>query len=239
MATARVTSSPTTAGANVSFILILLTIAVFIILELVRSSRKRVGEEQHAKPAEASASARIVERYFHPAHSWVLTSKSDAVVVGVDDFAQKMIGTIETIDLPPLGQPLTQGQVLATLRRGKKALAQVAPVSGVVVAVNDKLHRRPGLVNESPYDRGWIVKLAPASLNHDLRNLLKGSVAERWEEAVRSELVNWFAPRLGTVLQDGGGVINNVSGLVSEEEWERLVHEFFPVLASGSTHQNQ
>ncbi len=238
MATAGATGGPITAGANVSFILILLSIAVFIILELVRSSRKRVGEELHAKPAEAPASVRIAERYFHPAHSWVLASKSDPVLVGVDDFAQRMIGTIESIDLPSLGQPLAQGQVLATLRRGKKALAQVAPVSGVVVAVNDKLHRRPGLVNESPYDRGWIVRLAPASLNRELRNLLKGVVAERWEEAVRAELVRWFTPRLETVLQDGGGVIDNVSDLVNDEAWERLVHEFFPVVAPTCVNQN-
>lgn len=222
-----------------TFILILLTIAIFVILELIRGSRNRMDEKLQSKSTEVPPPAGVVERYFHPAHSWVLTSESDTVVVGIDDFAQRMIGTIETIELPPLGHPLTQGQVMVTLRRGGKALAQVAPVSGVVVAVNDKLQRRPGLVNESPYDRGWIVKLAPASLRRELRNLLKGVVAERWEEAVRAELVRWFAPRLGTVLQDGGGVINNVSGLVNDKDWERLVHDFFPVLASDITHQNQ
>jgi glycine cleavage system H lipoate-binding protein len=215
----------------VSVILLLLTVVVFIVLELVRSSRKKVGEHQNLRSVEAPPPMKAVERYFHPAHSWIMTDKADVVTVGVDDFAQRMIGTIETIDLPALGCPLTQGQILATLRRGDKALAQVSPVSGVVVAVNDKLVSRPILVNESPYDRGWIVKLSPASLHRELRNLLKGVVAERWEEAVRAELVRWFTPRLGTVLQDGGGVIENVSDLLNDKEWERLVHEFFPVVA--------
>jgi hypothetical protein len=66
---------------------------------------------------------------------------------------------------------------------------------------------------------------------------LKGVVAERWEEAVRAELVRWFTPRLGTVLQDGGRVIENVSDLVNDKEWERLVLEFFPVVAPTSLNQ--
>jgi glycine cleavage system H protein len=217
-------------GAMVSFILILLTLAVLVVLQLSRTDTGAVREHLYRRPRKAS-SHDIVERYFHPAHSWVLIDSSESVLVGVDDFAQRMIGAIETIELPPLGRQLTQGEVLATLRRGRKALTSVAPVAGVVVAVNAKLSRRPGLVNESPYDRGWMIELAPTSLNRELRNLLKGVVAERWEEAVRAELVRWFTPRLEAVLQDGGGVIDNVSELVSDERWERLVHQFFPVVA--------
>ena len=213
----------------VSFVLILLTLAVLVVLQLCKTGPREADKVLRERLRRGS-SAHVVERYFHPAHSWVLTGSSETVLVGVDDFAQRMIGTIESIGLPLLGHRLAQGQVLATLRRGGKALTCIAPVSGVVVAVNDGLHHHPEWVNDSPYERGWMIELAPASLNRELRNLLKGIVAERWQEAVRAELVRWFTPRMEAVLQDGGRVIDNVSDLVDDEGWELLVREFFPVV---------
>lgn len=215
-----------------SFILVLLTVAIFIALELAKSSRsKKIAVVRHLS-IESPVSTSVIECYFHPGHSWALVGKSDMVTVGVDDFAQRFIGGIDAIDLPVTGRPVSQGQVLSTLRRGSRSLAQVAPVSGVVVAINEKLANRPSLLNDSPYDRGWTVKISPTSLRLELRNLLKGIVAERWMEAVRAELVHWFSPRLGTVLQDGGGLIENISDLVSDREWEQLVNEFFPLVVS-------
>jgi glycine cleavage system H protein len=164
--------------------------------------------------------------------------KSDVVTIGVDDLTQRCIGRIDAIDLPLVGRPVSQGQVLATLRRGSRWLASVAPITGVVVEINEKVVNRPSLINESPYDRGWVVKISPTSLRVELRNLLRGMVAERWMEAVRAELVQWFSPRMGTVLQDGGGMIDNISDLVSDREWEQLVNEFFPLVMSSRINLN-
>lgn len=221
-----------------SFILLLLTVAIFIVLELAKSSKIKKATAAKTLSIESPVAAAVIERYFHPGHAWALVGKSDVVTIGVDDLAQRCIGRIDAIDLPLVGRPVSQGQVLATLRRGTRWLATVAPITGVVVEINEKVVSRPPLINESPYDRGWVVKISPASLRVELRNLMRGRVAERWMEAVRAELVQWFSPRKGTVLQDGGGMIDNISDLVSDREWEQLVNEFFPLVTSSRINPN-
>ena len=221
-----------------SFILLLLTVAIFIVLELAKSSNIKKATAAKTLSIESPVATSVIERYFHPGHSWALVGKSDVVTIGVDDLAQRCIGRIDAIDLPLVGRPVSQGQVLATLRRGSRSLASVAPITGVVVEINEKVVNRPSLINESPYDRGWVVKISPTSLRVELRNLLRGIVAERWMEAVRAELVHWFSPRMGTVLQDGGGLIDNISDLVSDREWEQLVNEFFPLVMSSRINLN-
>lgn len=88
------------------------------------------------------------------------------------------------------------------------------------------------MVNSSPLERGWIVRIAPTQLAIDLRNLLKGAVADRWQEAVSSQVVRWFSSSLHPVLQDGGQMVDNVSDLMNDEEWQRFVQEFFSIEAT-------
>jgi hypothetical protein len=73
------------------------------------------------------------------------------------------------------------------------------------------------------------VKIAPLKLSLELHNLLKGLVAERWEEAVRNNLVHWFSTPTQPVMQDGGRVVEGVSDLLTHDEWLRFTNEFFSV----------
>jgi glycine cleavage system H protein len=220
-----------------SFILLLLSLVVFVILALVRSSGKKSKMREKSIP-DVRTSLKIVERYYHPGHSWVVLGPHDEVTFGVDDFAQRVIGHVSDIQLPELLAKVQQGQVYTTLKHGGKALPQVAPVSGVIVGINRKLEQNPDLVNASPFDQGWIVKVAPANLSLELRNLLKGTVAERWEEAVRNQLVGWFSHPAHPVLQDGGRIVDGVSDLLSDDGWRRFTEEFFP-MATTNRNNNQ
>jgi glycine cleavage system H protein len=212
--------------------LVLLTLAVFIILGLIKSSRRKAATAE-AKLREAPPGVTVIDRYFHPSHSWVLVSGREDVTVGADHFAQQVIGTITDVQLPLLGASVQQGQVYATLRKGEKVLPQVAPVSGTIIAVNEKLSSKPGMINDSPMENGWIAKIAPARLQLELRNLLKGAVADRWLDAVRSQVVQWFSSPAHPVLQDGGQMIDNVSDLMNNSEWEGFVQEFFSISTSN------
>ena len=212
-----------------SFILLILTILIFVVLELVKSTRKKAVQRTQPTPV-VHASQQTAERYYHPGHSWVVLRSPSEATVGADDFAQRVIGRLSDIQLPQLWQHVQQGEVYATLRHGDKSLHQVAPLSGVVIGVNRELEQNPDLVNASPFDQGWIVKVAPANLGLELRNLLKGIVAERWEEAVRNQLVAWFSHPGHPVLQDGGLVVEGVSDLLSDEGWRRFTEEFFPIV---------
>jgi glycine cleavage system H lipoate-binding protein len=135
--------------------------------------------------------------------------------------------SVAGIQLPQLWTRVEQGQVYATLIRGDKSLPQAAPVSGMIVGINRKLEEAPELVNASPLNEGWIVKIAPMKLSLEVRNLLRGMVAERWEEAVRNLLVQWFSSTAPPAMQDGGKIVEGVSDLLTNDEWQRFTEEFF------------
>jgi glycine cleavage system H protein len=211
-----------------TIILVLLTLVVFIAVGLVKSFRTKATTAGEALP-EAQPASIVLERYYHPGHSWALVSSTGEVTVGVDDFTQKVVGGLSRVHLPVLGTQVKQGEVYATLERGGKALPQIAPLSGTIVGVNNKLASSPGVVNSSPLEKGWIVRLAPARLTVELRNLLRGVIADRWQDAVSNQLVRWFASPLHPVLQDGGQIVDNVSDLMDDAEWQRFVQEFFSI----------
>jgi glycine cleavage system H lipoate-binding protein len=220
-----------------SFILLILTVLIFVILGLVKTDRRKAV--QRTQPASVEhASQKTGERYYHPGHAWVVLASASEATVGADDFAQRVIGKLSGIQLPQLWQHVQQGEVYATLRHGDKLLPQVAPLSGVVIGINRELEQTPDLVNQSPFDQGWIVKMAPANLAMELRNLLKGIVAERWEEVVRDQLVAWFSHPTQPVLQDGGLIVEGVSDLLSDEGWQLFTEEFFPI-ATTTRNNNQ
>ena len=214
-----------------SLFLVLLTFAVLIILDLVKSSRRgtRLATSTMKQPRKDEGNA---ERYYHPGHLWVLVRSSEEVTVGVDDFAQRVVGRLSSIKLPEQGTRVQQGQPFVTLRHGEKTLTQVAPVSGVVREVNSKLMNDPTIVNSSPIQRGWIAKIVPTNLEVECRNLLRGISAAHWEEAVRNQLIQRFLSSVQPVLQDGGMIADNISDLLSLGDWEGFVNEFFPNTAT-------
>ncbi len=210
-------------------ILVLLTLAASLALELVRTRRREARELAHTSGATASGSGPSAERLFHPGHSWVRVLNPRQTVIGVTEFAQSFIGRVEGVELPATGQAVRQGEPLLTLHRGKRAIKVVSPVSGFLRVVNSRLSTEPSLVNKSPYEDGWVAQIEPENLDVEKRNLLHGKMAERWKETIMAHLRNLMLPELGTVLQDGGRIMDNLGETLTDEVWERLAAELFPL----------
>ncbi len=217
-------------------ILVVLTLIVCLAIDLIRSRRAAEGEAvPHAVRAVPSATA-ILERYYHPGHTWAMLEGTATATVGVDDIARGFIGTPDSVEIAPRGASLRQGEPIVKLRRGSRILALVAPLSGVLLETNSGLAARPSLLKDSPYDKGWVARIAPGNLALELHNLLRGPLAEKWREGVRAQLASWFAPRLGVVLQDGGQIVDNFSELLSDKDWDELAENLFLV---GPTEQSK
>lgn len=92
---------------------------------------------------------------------WV-REDGDAVVVGVTDFAQSQLGDIVFVELPAVGTTTEAGVPFGTIESVKAVSDLFAPLAGEVLAVNDALTDKPELVNESCYDRGWLIRLRPS-----------------------------------------------------------------------------
>lgn len=91
-------------------------------------------------------------------HEWVRVDDNVAVI-GITDYAQGELGDIVFVELPSVGTETTQMQPFGTIEAVKAVSDLMAPLSGKVAAINETLDNDPTLVNQSPYDEGWMIKI--------------------------------------------------------------------------------
>jgi glycine cleavage system H protein len=92
-------------------------------------------------------------------HVWVKVQDEDLVTIGITDFAQEQLGDLVYIELPKVGHECSRGDNISVIESVKSASDLVAPVSGEIVEVNNKLEDDPELVSEEPMDEGWFIKV--------------------------------------------------------------------------------
>ena len=96
-------------------------------------------------------------------HEWA-NFKKEIVIVGITDYAQSQLGDVIFVDIPEKGNILTMGDVFGEIEAVKTVSELYMPISGVITEVNDKLENNPDLINNEPYDGGWIIKITPNKL---------------------------------------------------------------------------
>ena len=93
-------------------------------------------------------------------HEWVhLSDDGTEALVGITDYAQKELGDIVYVEMPQEGDHLTQMESFGTIEAVKTVADLYAPLSGEVLEVNATLQDEPTLVNSSPYEDGWILRM--------------------------------------------------------------------------------
>jgi len=105
----------------------------------------------------------VSEFKFTEEHEWVMI-KDGMAIIGISDFAQKQLGDIVSIELPKVGSVFVQMQTMAIIDSVKASSDIYTPVSGEVVEVNEELVGKPEIINQSPYNLGWIVKINPSNM---------------------------------------------------------------------------
>ncbi|MHB1417235.1 MAG: glycine cleavage system protein GcvH [Chloroflexota bacterium] len=91
-------------------------------------------------------------------HEWLKT-EGDVVVVGITDYAQSELGDVVFVELPSVGDTVTQFQTFGVVESVKAASDLYSPISGEIVAVNDKLLTEPEVINKSPYEDAWMLRV--------------------------------------------------------------------------------
>lgn len=183
--------------------------------------------ESHDEEVESIRGFRLKAGcYFHPRHLWVAMSGEapDEARVGVDDFAQKIIGPVDRVSAPPEGSLVRENNVAFLLHSGNRTARMIAPANGVLRAVNRKLESDPGIVNRAPYKEGWILSM---HLSGDgIGRLYHGSVARKWLEWEVERLQRAFSQDLGLTATDGGECLPDLSGRLNDAQWSRIVTLF-------------
>ncbi len=109
---------------------------------------------------------------FTDSHEWVRDNGDGTVTIGISEHAQEMLGDVVFVDLPEVEDSIDAGDSFSLVESVKAASDIYAPVTGEIVEVNEDLEDSPELINEEPYDGGWIarVKLADPSELDDLKD---------------------------------------------------------------------
>lgn len=170
-----------------------------------------------------------------PGHTWMEIEPAGGVHVGVDRLPASLLGGLESIETVPAGTAVRQGDRLAVLRRGERALEIKSPVDGVVTAANPELD--PGRLAAEPFGAAWLVSLQPRNLGAALRRFF---IADEARAFLRHQLADLrdFLVGLSTAGQpatalatatapDGGLPMDGLAGRLSDEEWQELTQRFF------------
>ncbi len=219
-------------------LLVLFTFATFLLIDYFRT-RHGVMHPVQVSTAKATAVPRLQPALvggfevpenlrYHPGHTWALSESPNLVRAGMDDFASKLAGKVESISLPQRGQWIRQGQKMCTLHRDGCAVDMISPIEGSVSEINDAIVRDANLALRDPYGEGWLLKVQAPDAKTSFRNLLGGAMARWWTEESASRLQHHMPRAMaGAMAQDGGVAIDNIGAQIPDQDWLPLAKEFF------------
>jgi len=116
-----------------------------------------------------------IDLMFSREHEWVRVTKdgdTSLAVVGISNFAQEQLNDIVSVELPRRGTKVKQMQTIAIVDSVKASSDIYSPLSGEIVETNESLLDHPEWINQSPYERGWIVKIKPHDLSREIESLM-------------------------------------------------------------------
>ena len=160
-------------------------------------------------------------------HCWASVSQDGTVKVGIDDFAKKLIGKIDSIEFPNLGMTITKGQPLFSIRQNKKSIQFLSPVSGLVKSINHEISENLEALEYTPYGKNWICIIDADKLDSELQQLKIGKSAvtfyqEEIEKYINKmkEIVKKESPMEEEMFW---GQLENLE----EKDWYIITGEFF------------
>ncbi len=113
-------------------------------------------------------------------HEWVKMEDDNIVTIGITDYAQDKLGDIVSVELPRVGDEVERGEPIGMIDSQKASTEVFAPISGVVLEVNELLNDDPAVINSDPYEEGWLVRIEV----EDVEQIDDLMTAEDYEELV-------------------------------------------------------
>jgi len=173
--------------------------------------------------------------FYNKNHTWVHLEESGAAKVGLDDFLLHVTGEVELSNLKNPGQMIEKGDLLTMIDQGGKQLKVYSPISGKILNTNSLVKEDNEILNEDPYDDGWIYKIKPSSWVKETESYFLAEEAIDWSTKELNRFKDFLAgdpmrryssePSM-ILLQDGGEIRENVLSELPNEVWEKFQEEF-------------
>ncbi|GEM_PF-160893 len=188
------------------------------------------GEEPEAKnTVEFSIPGGV---FISAGHAWASINESGEVNVGIDDFARKLIGQIDGIDLPNIGMEVKKGQNLFSVKQGATSIPFWSPVSGTVTKVNKALLDNLEILEYNPYEESWICQIDASNLDNELSDLKIGQTAVNFYDEDLNKLSEYIRKSVSktkdgsSVPADGHIYIGELEALLDKDR-NIIIADFF------------
>lgn len=237
-------SDPSRAGAGSSpkswpvfLTFVGLTVLFLVIFFYSKSRAEKMSADQNVKIAHL-----LIENvvdvpkglYFDKTHTWAFMEQDGNVRIGIDDFLQHITGKLTKIKMKEAGEVVRKGEILMTIIRDGKQLNLYAPVSGTILEQNESLLTDAGMINSSPYFKGWVYQIEPKNWLREVQFMFMG---EKYVEWLRDEFIrlkDFISDSVRSnnhvcahvILQDGGELTDNVLANLDPKIWEDFQTRF-------------
>ena len=164
--------------------------------------------------------------YFHDGHAWARIESGGCIRIGLDDFALKVLGKADALDLPLMGKELDQGKAGWGLKRKDNLADVLSPIDGVIVEVNSQLREKPDIANREPYGDGWLFMVRTPDVKATMGKLMIDQSSLSWMNTEVSNLEGMIEEVAGPLAADGGFLADDVYGNLPDLGWENLTKKF-------------
>jgi len=221
-------------------------VAAFILLAIIAGFFLAPASESKTSAIKSTLSKGVLDAnsvavptglYFDKTHTWAFMEKGGLVGVGIDDFLQHVVGPITKIIMKEPGSKIKKSEPLVTIIQNGKQLTIKAPISGTIKSQNKKLLSDSTLLNNSPYDQGWVYMIEPTNWLVEIEFLIMWRKYNDWlkNEFTRlkdflKDFVKFDTHEYAPVLQDGGELKDGVLADFGPEIWEEFQTNFIDVI---------
>ena len=184
-------------------------------------SKSMPGEIQQVKGFDVP-----MDFYFHDGHAWARIESGGYIRIGLDDFALKVLGKAEALDLPLMGKELDQGKVGWGLKRKDNLADVLSPIDGVIVEVNSQLREKPEIANREPYGDGWLFMVRTPDVKETMGKLMVDQSSLAWMNNEVTNLESMIEDVAGPLAADGGYLAEDIYGNLPDIGWNNLTKAF-------------
>jgi glycine cleavage system H lipoate-binding protein len=164
--------------------------------------------------------------YFHDGHTWARIESGGFIRIGLDDFALKVLGKADALDLPLMGKELDQGKIGWGLKRRDNVADVRSPIDGVIMEVNAALREKPDTTNREPYGEGWLFMVRTPDVKTAIGKLMTDQSSLSWMNNEVNNLETMIEEVAGPLAADGGYLADDIYGNLPDLGWKNLTKAF-------------
>lgn len=224
------------ATKGVEYLIVIAFLVLLIPFWLALNKQEKINSQ--IKKALGFLSAKILRipqgLFYSRNHTWMYMERSGAAKVGLDDLLLHITGEVKFRNLKNTGEIISKGDLLTEIDQNGKLLRILSPVSGQIININPTINENPGMLNEDPYDKGWIFKIKPSKWIAETKACYFAEEATNWSVNELERFKDFMAVSMKSIspehsmviLQDGGELSDHSLSAFPREIWTDFEKEF-------------